>query len=275
MERRQLSIEPYIDQGGILGTQLEVNEKAASSVMKRTALRADVFVAKGYGWERNNIQGSDELTVSKSKSIFTLFTNDKEPLSELVFSKDHVWIINVNDQLIHNNVDDRMRANFKKDKPQDSGQEMYNNMFVKKLNEEVSCKINEAFWQDKKERFIYSTGSSIVHIVFVGVGISGLYFGSRIIVEGGFETGKGLIKDDSVLRNSLNLMKTGAGVLIFTVGAAFIGSVFKVHMEYPSHSKEFGISWWEEFIPNLQIPSIVAGNISLSLNGNKLIKLKD
>lgn len=49
MERegpRSFSIEPYVDGGGMMGNLLEVDQKAASSIMRRTALRRDVLVSK-------------------------------------------------------------------------------------------------------------------------------------------------------------------------------------------------------------------------------------
>lgn len=58
MERaRTFLIEPYVDGGGVLGQRLEVNEKAANSIMKRTALRRDVHIVKGYGREKTTLLG--------------------------------------------------------------------------------------------------------------------------------------------------------------------------------------------------------------------------
>ncbi len=67
MERKTISLEPYIEAGGNLGKRLEVNPKAADSVMKRIALRRDVVVVKGYEREGRSHDGSDEIAVGRSK----------------------------------------------------------------------------------------------------------------------------------------------------------------------------------------------------------------
>ena len=60
MERegpRNFSIEPYVEASGILGDRLVVDEASASSIMRRTALRRDFNVTKGFYREVREFDG--------------------------------------------------------------------------------------------------------------------------------------------------------------------------------------------------------------------------
>src|SRR3989344_4034785 len=165
MERRGFTIEPYVEAGGILGDRLEVDEKAADSVMRRTALRRDFSVAKGYFREA----GSSEF-------------------ADLIRNPDS-WVLSVHDQQIGDNVNEWMDKHFKAGNGK-SGQEVFAQKFVEGLKREVADGVRSAFWDEKKEIFTYpfkNSKTSLGMLVFGSVVSFGMM---RWLYEHNIITGK-------------------------------------------------------------------------------------
>src|SRR3989344_2765326 len=136
MERegpRSFSIEPYVESSGVMGQRLEVNETAASSVMKRTALRRDFVVTKGYGREVRQVEGSEELAISTARvrNQHESSKTGRSELSDLIRNPDN-WVLYVHDQQIGDNVNEWMDRHFKAGKGE-SGQEVFNQRFVEQI----------------------------------------------------------------------------------------------------------------------------------------------
>ena len=114
MERRNFSIEPYVEASGILGDRLEVDEKAADSVMRRTALRRDFNVARGYSREAREAEGDEVLAISTAR-VHNQHERSEAGSSEfadLIRNPDS-WVLSVHDQQIGDNVNQWMDKHFK------------------------------------------------------------------------------------------------------------------------------------------------------------------
>lgn len=160
MERkgpRNFSIGSYISEGGILGDKLEVDEAAASSIMKRTALRRDIVIRRGFYREKYEFEGSDELAVSTAsmRNPRNVREVGQSELSTLVCQGDE-WQMFVHDQQIGDKINDWMNKNHKQEgQTYGQGQAVFSEKFVERLRREVNGGLRSAFWNEKREIFSY------------------------------------------------------------------------------------------------------------------------
>lgn len=186
---RTLSIEPYIEQGGILGEKLTVNDSAASSVMRRTDLRRNVVVTKGYGRERLQTVGSDELALLKSRTLPSSQRQlgDSSKVSDLIHDQS-TWVIRVHDQQLHDVVDEWMKKKWKSD-DEKSGQQLYSERYANDMSSEVTRRISHAFFNEKRDIAVASSLNSSGRYAFLAGCAAGIYFASEMIkpfIDGSF-----------------------------------------------------------------------------------------
>lgn len=264
MERegpRIFSIEPYVESSGVMGERLEVNEAAAASVMKQTALRRDFAVTKGYGREARQIEGSEELAISTARVQNQHERSEvgSSELSDLIRNPDN-WVLYVHDQQIGDNVNEWMDRHFKAGNGK-GGQEVFAQKFAQDFGKEVVRGVRSAFWNEKKIIVVRSTLHSGLALLPAGV-LSYMFYllGNDVarFSNGEFPT--------EYLEEMTIIFK--CSVLVFS--AAFLAGVFKAREEYNDPFLEK----WEYFLPNFSVPSIILGNASLLLNSGKLIRLK-
>ena len=236
MERKQFSIDPYIDQGGILGAQLEVNEKAASSVMRRTALRRDVFV----------------LRILQDRA------------QNLDYSENRPYVIGVDDEEIYEKVDNLMKAEYRANQDK-SGRNVFGQRFASEMSREVSKKLRGAFLNEKKYILTNSLSIATPNFLLMSVG-SGSAVGAAILTfTQDTEAGAGLFRSTEQAALS-GVAIAISGFLLFRAGLAID--------EFVPLDVDRLLKFREHFLPNLQVPSVLIGSVSLSLNSNKLIRLK-
>ena len=264
MERRGFTIEPYVEAGGILGDRLEVDEKAADSVMRRTALRRDFSVAKGYFREAREAEGDEVLAISTAR-IHNQHERSEAGSSEfadLIRNPDS-WVLSVHDQQIGDNVNEWMDKHFKAGNGK-SGQEVFAQKFVEGFKREVAGGVRGAFWDEKKNVFIGSTLSSLGFVAPIGGLCWLLYESSRYItslINGGILSPNGQLLLISLRGGAANLL----GILV--------GGLARYSYDQLKNDVIFQ-NPLELLVPNPQIPSIALGSASLLLNSGKLIKLK-
>lgn len=269
MERHTFSIEPYIDQGGILGAELEVNEKAASSVMRRTALRRDVLVAREYGQRFNNVVGLSELAIVPSRPVFKLV--GETSVSNLS-KTPRQWIIGISDNRLHDEVDTWLSKNFKRG-DQISGSDIYRRQYFRRLRESLGEAIFEAFWNEKIDVFSSSVKFSSEKY-FLGLStLSGAVVGGYLAYDGAMSQIELLGENNPM--TIVYFVETVSGGLVFLITGLTVGNRIRSKFVESKRNVEPEIlKSYEHFIPNLQILSLFAGNTSLTLNANKLIRLK-
>ncbi len=275
MERegsRNFSIDPYIDSSGIMGQKLELNESAASSVMRRTALRRDFVVTKGYGREVRQFEGDEALAVSTAKvhNQRELKNTGNSEFSDLIRDPDH-WVLYIHDQQIDDKVEEWMKKHYKAGRGK-TGPEVSDEKFVKKLAKEAMDKFYQAFLDEKKEVFFYLFKKSKMQLIAEGVLLAVSADGIRYFVE---SLTNGTSKLDDVRMISEVLLMTG---MAFSLGYAVLNLRTMRHaggdrISLPNFETNI-LKGWELLIPNPSIPSLVAGHASFLLNSGKLIRLK-
>jgi len=264
MERRNFSIEPYVAASGILGDRLEVDGKAADSVMRRTALRRDFSVAKGYFREAREAEGDEVLAIStvRAHNQHERSEAGSSEFADLIRNPDN-WVLSVHDQQIGDNVNEWMDKNFKAGNGK-SGQEVFAQKFVEGLKREVADGVRSAFWDEKKEIFTYpfkNSKTSLGMLVFGSVVSFGMM---RWLYEHNIITGKNA--------NGIEYIEY---LLLMSSMAVFFLASTSLLINRLNNPREKGIvGTWSQDLPNPQIPSIVLGRASLLLNSGKLIKLK-
>ncbi len=260
MERKTISIEPYIKSGGILGTRIEVNPKAANSVMKRTALRRNVVVTRGYERDQFNAVGSDELAIVKSKTEFGSAEKSKSAKLKRFANR---WIVNVNDQKIVDDVEEWMKSEYRS-KPNKNGHKTFEGKFAEGLNTEITTSLRTAFFSEKKEFLVSSVTRSSKSMV----GSAGLfavgYIGGKFLLEHDL--------NDGTDASGAELLVVFGEVLAVTFG---LGAYIQFMTKDLSRSYDPNLKTWEYRFPNPQIPSLVLGSAAVAMNGSKLIRLSD
>ena len=264
MERRNFSIEPYVAASGILGDRLEVDEKAADSVMRRTALRRDFNVARGYSREAREAEGDEVLAISTAR-VHNQHERSEAGSSEfadLIRNPDS-WVLSVHDQQIGDNVNEWMDKHFKAGNGK-SGREVFAQKFVEGFRQEVADGMRSAFWDEKKNVFIGSTLSSLRFVAPIGGLCWMLYESSRYITS---------LNNEGISSPNYQLL-----LISLRGGAAiFSGRLVSRLSQYLYSQLENDVIFQnplELLVPNPQIPSIVLGSASLLLNSGKLVRLK-
>lgn len=249
MERKTISIESYIEAGGILGTEIEVNEKAESSVLKRTMLRRNVRITRGDDREKFNAVGSNELAVVRAKPSFL---GEKEfPKANMVRGGEY-WTIQINDQQVSDKVEQWMK------KENRIGHDSYRERFVEDFSREVCAKIKVASRTEKRDAALASVLSTYGNVLFAFAAA----WVARSAINGDLNT--------NFDRGWERYAKGASYALTGIVAGATLEALAERFM--PDDPKLKG---WEKVIPNLQIPSLVAGTVFVSLNSSRLIRLKD
>ncbi len=263
MERKTISIEPYVESGGILGTRLEVNPKAADSIMKRTAMRRNVEIRKGYGRKSISVVGSDELALRptiKRRNV----KEDDFSLTSSSFNSETL-IIQVHDQALAEEVESWMQENYKKKK--NGGQAKFDEMYTSKLSEEVVSRLKKSFYKEKAE-ILGRSFNDFVPKFCNSLGVLEYAFGAIFLVS------------DLVLLAKDGRVPPGANIIKNEVTSFGLGYVlFKMSDFYESLVEEqpnaVDMRGVEDKFPNPQAPSLVLGTVALTLNSGKLIRLND
>src|SRR3989344_877846 len=159
MERREFTIEP-VEASGIMGGEIEVDMQAADSIMKRTALRRDFKVTKGYFREAREAEGDEVLAISTAKVHNQRQVHEvgRSGISTLVRDGD-TWFLQIHDQEISDQVNECGRKNFKSGRGM-TQLEVEKEEFVKRMRGEVVGCLQDAFWNEKEEVFIYPLKNS-------------------------------------------------------------------------------------------------------------------
>lgn len=266
MERKTISIDPYIEAGGILGTRLEVNPKAADSVMKRTALRRDVVVVKGFERESRSYEGSDEIAVSKSKTAESKISTEGKHYS--LQKRGDQWVVFLHDQEISDDIQNSTQKQ-RSNKPSS-----YDKRFTGFVNSALVDAISTA---SIKEKIQVAKASSLYSVDFVA--ISGFALGGTACVAGYIVEVPRVINLIPI-GNSFPLVGAAeiddiwkAGVVVFgTVACRVIATATDV---FNSETDEKLLKNWEHYVPHLPILSAGLGELSLELNRGRLVRLND
>lgn len=262
-------MEPYIEQGGILGEKLTVNDSAASSVMRRTGLRRHVVVTKGYGIKRFQTVGSEELALLKSRILpfSQRQLDDSSKVSDLTHDQS-TWVIRVHDQQLHNVVDEWMKKKFNSDNER-HGQQLYSERYATEMSSEVTRRISHAFFNEKRNIAVASSLiSSGLYALLAGCA-AGIYFTSESIksfIDGSFSDMSLLEYYGFFARNA----SQGIG--------SILGGVTVLAVNFRISKKISDISLlrnWEYYLPNLSIATGITGKASLLINSRRLVVLKE
>ncbi len=265
MERQTISLEPYIEAGGILGKRLEINPRAADSVMKRTALRRNVEIRKGYGRKGISAVGTDELALRPTMKLGNVKEEDFS-LTSSSFTSDTL-MIQVHDQALAEEVDTWMQANYKKKKSEGKGN--FDAIYAARLSEEISSRLKKSFYDEKKE-ILSESWDNLAPRLFNTLGVIAYFFGAVSVVSD--VTFFGL---DREIPGPKNILTNE----IFDFGLGYLSFKFSDFLEH-LHEEErkpnlVSINGFEDKFVNLQIPSLVLGTASLAINSGKLIRLND
>lgn len=266
MERegpRNFSIEPYVEGGGIMGNEIEVDQKAASSIMRRTALRRDVLVSKGYFREVREFEGDEEIAISTARvrNARQDVEVSRSGYSTLV-KNQNVWQIQIHDQQVGDSVNEWMEKHYNREK-QGLPQEVFSERFTQELRGEVVSSIRSAFLNEKRNIAITSSLEVLTRVSF--------WSGVSWIIYKGSEAFLYALSPEKSIDNSIDLWTS------FSVGAGglILGGYISALCE--NLAKNYGdkeiIHAKEKFLPNFTIPSTIAGSISLILSSGKLIRL--
>lgn len=266
MERRNFTIEAYVEAGGIMGDEIEVDVQAADSIMKRTALRRDFTVTKGYFREAREAEGDEVLAIATTR-----IHNQREVhevgnsgISTLI-KQGGVWVQFVHDQQLWEKVDEWGRKHYRSNKGM-TQLEVEKEEFVKRMRLEVAGGLQSAFWDEKKEVFIYPLKNSKKSIVMVGF----LTYATVEVVRLAYEAVTANSEDHSDLLLTIRFLAGFAAVGISGVLAR--NGIIELLTNPREDTGIVGI--FERDFPSPQIPSIILGNASLLLNSGKLIRLK-
>lgn len=267
MERepaKNFSIESYIESGGILGNEITVNQKAAESIMKRTALRRNFNVSKGYYRDEYEAEGSEELAISTVKAQNL---NHEEKISASGFStltKDlGNWKLLVHDQQIADDIDSWMQKNFKSE-GNNNGHQVFRESYIKKFKNELTNEIMNAFWSEKKEIFSYPfknhKRSLFLELLLIGStsGVASIHYD---VVTNNADSGT-----EKVILVTVPMVCLGILMSIYD---------FSLRSRYKYNEIMGIVNKFEKDVLNPQIPSIVCGTTSILLNSSKLIKLNN
>ena len=259
----QLYIERYIDGGGILGAHLGVNEDAASTVLRDTELSCDVYLARGDRESTSyNIYGSDTLEAVKSNAVF-----HNEPIKGATKTSQlreipEGWEITIFDQELHHEVDDRMRKKYKA-QSNAAGSDVYNEMFVKRLNKDTALNIGKASTIDKNYTLVETAKMAGKNDLLIALGVGTSYLGGRWTLENGRSYFLGLTGFEELDYEGLIKFAVGTGLLRFSLREAAIIVEREKRTEY---------KFWETIVPNIQPRARVKAWKSLRANGDALIK---
>src|SRR3990167_7977225 len=116
MERREFTIEP-VEASGIMGGEIEVDMQAADSIMKRTALRRDFKVTKGYFREAREAEGDEVLAIATTRihNQRKVAEVGNSGISTLV-KQGGVWVQFIHDQELWEKVDEWGRKYYRSNK---------------------------------------------------------------------------------------------------------------------------------------------------------------
>lgn len=267
MERegpKNFSIEPYVDGGGLMGNQIEVDQKAASSIMRRTALRRDVLVSKGYFREVREFEGDEEIAISTARvhNARQEVGISRSGYSTLVKNPE-VWQIQIHDQQIADRVDQWMAEHYSANGDK-SGEVLNKEKFVKEFKDEIDRRIWSAFLREKGEVFTSSVFRSGRYIIAGGFFLGSIYGLTR------FEVEYNRYSHPEVLSNSETIY---VYALVLSVGVS-VGALGYIYEKDKDLAEDGLLKKWEYRLPNPQIPSIIVGSTLLVLNSRKLIRLK-
>src|SRR3989338_224280 len=262
MERREFTIEPYVEASGIMGGEIEVDMQAADSIMKRTALRRDFKVTKGYFREAREAEGDEVLAISTAKVHNQRQVHEvgRSGISTLVRDGD-TWFLQIHDQEISDQVNEWGRKHFKSGRGKtQTGVE--HEEFIKRMRKEVGTGISNAFWNEKGSILISSAvKSSRLAVPFALAGYSIYTESNYFISESPFFGEYDRLKSYIVAGKIASVVIALSGWLVLEVALdSFVDDQI--------------LTTREKFIPNLQAPSIFFGSASLLLNSRKLIRLK-
>lgn len=262
----EFSIEPYIDGGGILGTQLILDHEAVNQVMSGTALQQGVFVARGEAETPSyNIQGSDELEASKSNAVFKESRLSGATSTSELRELPAGWEIVILDQELHREVDGWMEKNYKTER-HGVGSDVYKERFVKRLNHDARQNVTKASGIEKNRRLGYTLAAAGINDVSVLVGMGMTYLGGRWLMESFktyFDFEPHTVDLLGVVKFSFGGGLLSGGLRYSVIQAARIGGW--------SHETDYNL--WEMIVPNLQARARVKGWNSLRKNGDKLIRI--
>lgn len=248
-----------------MGDEISVDEKAADSVMRRTALRRDFQVAKGYARESRELEGDEVLTVSTARvhNERQVAEVGRRQISTLV-KQGEVWMQFIHDQEVDDRINDWGREHFKSRQGK-TWQEVYREEFVKRMRGEVGLGLSDAFWSEKMSIFSYPFKKSKLALMCgTSMVYSDAYIGSVIYFTVS-STGSEHMDFVIPMASLATIMSAAYSFYIFGAYNSDRGDMERVDEK---------VSRVEAIVPNFQTPSIFLGSASLLLNSGKLIRLK-
>lgn len=144
-----------------------------------------------------------------------------------------------------------------------NGQEIFAQRFAQELGKQTVDRLFESFWNEKRTILKKSFSRSVKYILSLGVLFSTSGYLFNFLVENNRFGREQKLSDQETLI-VFGMLSTLALSTIFVL----------TNFSWESRHQDPELKRWEHIIPNLQIPSLVAGNTSLLLNSGKLITLK-
>lgn len=270
-ETRRFSIEPYVNQGGILGSEIQINPRAVGSVMTRGAFYRDIYVSRGSGDKDGAMpQGQHELALLKFK-IPTFSSTEAKSRRSSLRSRNDGWFVDIHDQEIHQDVDQKMSKDFKATPGGTSGTEEFKSRYVSTMNDEIQKRLAQVFHKEKKQRLVATSVTSGLLDGAIAVSSAGLYFGGKMALG---EVIEGLRSPEMNMTDTLRFL-TGMGAfrLGTSLGIASALAARDMHNTINNHTN-LEMQKWEMLIPNFQARNIVRGEIALMRSGNKTVELR-
>ncbi|MBP7832467.1 MAG: hypothetical protein KA035_01715 [Candidatus Levybacteria bacterium] len=270
-ETRRFSIEPYVNQGGILGSELQINPRAVGSVMTRGAFYRDIYVSRGSEDKDGAMpQGQHELALLKFK-IPTFSSTDAKSRRSSLRRRNDGWFVDIHDQEIHQDVDQKMSKDFKATPGGTSGTEEFKGRYVSTMNDEIQKRLAQVFHNEKKQRLVVTSLHSGLLDGTLALSSAGLYFGGKMVIG---EMIEGFKQPEM---STVDLIRIFAGAFAFRFGAiSAVGGIVdaKVAHDKINSKTNLELRGWESFFPNFQVRNLVQGEIALIRSGNKTVELR-
>lgn len=261
-EIRTISLDPYINDGGILGTQLEVNQPAADKILSAVSLSKNVVVTRGEKEQVGyNPQGTDAISLSKSDQhkAFTSVLDGK--LSAVQENPAH-WEVVVFDQDIHTAVDKNLVKKFRSGKGV-SRSAAYATEYARILSRETSVNIGKAGGKEKNRRLHGSYGLILRRDIALVVGL-GTLGGAGFLAADALTSFDNI---DSIPDLGLFFLEAISAYGLTIFGSAVMNATFSIFPEDSNLEK------WEFFLSNFQLRNRLQGMVAIEMNKDKLIQI--